>query len=171
MEPKQIILCVLISIFVLFVVRIILESIKSKTNKETKLRNVLEIEFPKLLNVENQQVNIENWASIDSPEAQIIHKMIKGTHNKCPVMSDHKPNVSVCIQDPKTNQGYIVSLCCGHCLEKIQESLKLNDNKFSIRKLNHVDILYYHNEPKQIAVPCNRINLEKVMKLMGTKLL
>ncbi len=97
--------------------------------------------------------------------------MIKQTHSKCPVMGDHKPYVSACVQDPKTNQGYVISLCCTHCFGKIQESLKLNDNKFSIRELNHVNVLYYKDEPKQIAVPCNRTNLEGVMKLVGTKLL
>ena len=121
------------------------------------------------LNKENQQINIENWATVESPEGSVIRDIIKKSHSKCPSMGDHKPHVSACIHDPKSNQGYIISLCCDHCLERIQMSLKNNDKKFSIRKLNNIDVLYQNNVPKQIAVKCNSINMEALMKLVGTK--
>lgn len=171
MNHKKIILCVFISIFLLLIIKLVLQSSLKQDKLKVGVRNALELEFPKPLNVENQQINIENWATVNSEEGNIIREMIKQTHSKCPVMGDHKPYVSVCVQDPKTNQGYVISLCCNHCLGKIQESLKLNDNKFSIRELNHVNVLYYKDEPKQIAVPCNRLNLEGVMKLVGTRLM
>ena len=138
-------------------------------NEETfDSRRALETPFPEPLNPENQQINIENWSSEDSPEAQVIRMMVRETHTKCPVMGN-QPKVSACVQDPKTNKGYIVSLCCGKCIQKIQTSFKQNDKEFSIRKLNHVDVLYYKNEPKQIVPQCNSLNMEGVMKLAGTK--
>ena len=168
MDKKEVFTCVIISFIILVSLRFILNQTKKETIIKST-RNSVELPFPDPLNIENQQVNIENWAVENNPEGNVIRKMIQETHSRCPVMNDHRPKVSVCIQDPKTNKGYIISLCCTHCLEKIQQSLKTNDKVFTIQKLNNVDVLYYKNEPKQIAVACNRMNMEEVMKIVGTR--
>jgi hypothetical protein len=169
MNSKEIIKCILVSFLLLIIIKMSYQIITDVWEGSITPRQALETPFPKPLNKENQQINIENWASINSPEAQVIQMMIKETHSRCPVMGNHQPKVSVCIQDPKTNKGYIISLCCTHCLEKIQTSMKMNDKQFTIRKLNHIDVLYHKDEPKQIAIPCNVVNLQKIMKLIGTK--
>ena len=168
MDRTDIIKCILIAFITLIILKFVMKMFQ-KEDKQIKVRNALETPFPEPLNEENQQVNIENWAAENNLEGKVIVKMIQETHSKCPVMGDHRPKVSVCIQDPKTNKGYILSLCCTHCLERIQQSLKQNDKVFTIRKLNHVDVLYYKNEPRQIAIPCNRMNMEGVMKIVGTR--
>tara|TARA_B100001094_G_C18141699_1_gene778251 strand:- start:1271 stop:1801 length:531 start_codon:yes stop_codon:yes gene_type:complete len=173
MELKKICLCLFSSLIIILLSRFLLNRRIKKKQLHKKLieKKVFEKPFPEPLNKENQKVNIDNWATIETHEGETIKEMIHRTHRKCVVMPDHKPKISVCIQDPQTNKGYIVSLCCSHCLETIQTSLKMNDKIFTIRKLNNMDVLYYKNEPRQIAVPCNPINLETVMKIVGTKTL
>ena len=168
-DSRELSICIFIAFLLLILIKMFHDMVYTYFNEETyDLRKALETPFPEPLNPENQQINIENWASEDSPEAYVIHMMVRETHTKCPVMGN-KPKVSACIQDPKTNKGYIVSVCCEKCIHKIQTSFKQNDKEFSIRKLNHVDVLYYKNEPKQIVPQCNSLNMDGVMRLAGTK--
>ena len=168
-ESREIFICIIVAILLLVIIKKSYAIFQGYFNEETfDSRRALETPFPEPLNQENQQINIENWATEDSHEGRIVQMMIKETHTKCPVMGN-KPTISVCIQDPKTNKGHIVSVCCEKCIRKIQTSFKLNDKEFSIRKINHVDVLYYKNEPKQIAPQCSSLNIEGVIKLARTK--
>jgi len=168
-ESREIFICIIVAVLLLVLIKKFQGIVRDYFNEDTfDSRRALETPFPEPLNPENQQISIENWASEDSPEAQVVRMMVRETHSKCPVM-ENKPKVSVCIQDPKTNKGYIVSVCCEKCIREIQTSFKRNDKVFTIRKLNNVDVLYYKNEPKQIVPQCNSLNMEGVMKLVGTK--
>lgn len=166
MEIKDILLCITVSFFVLMGLKLVLKETSFKEHK----RNVLETPFPEPLNSENQQVHIHNWAAEDSLESRVIRKMIKETHTMCPIMKQ-KTRYTVCIQDPETNQGYILSVCCPHCVRLIQTSLKNQEGIYSFRKVNHVTKFYVKNEPLQVAIPCNSLNIREVLKIANTSLL
>lgn len=103
-------------------------------------------------------------------ETSIRDKMIKYSHTMCPIM-DSYAKISACVHYPPLNRGFIVSLCCKHCLEKIQKSFKLADNVYTIKKDNNEYYLYKNNTQTQMLLECSIENMNLIKSLVGTSLM
>jgi hypothetical protein len=85
-------------------------------------------------------------------------------------MMNTKTKMSVCIQDPKSNTGYVVSVCCSKCIATIQNSLNVGDNDYEITQFKDIHVLVKKGIPKQVVPVCNEANINGIMKLVGTEL-
>ena len=97
-------------------------------------------------------------------------QLIKETHETCPVMGGNT-SLSSCVQYPPLNQGFIISVCCKDCIEKIQSSFDNGDGEFVIKEENNMNILYRNNTLKQITPICNEDNMHVVIDLVNTKIM
>tara|TARA_B110000008_G_C16756777_1_gene478938 strand:- start:60 stop:521 length:462 start_codon:yes stop_codon:yes gene_type:complete len=95
-------------------------------------------------------------------------ELIKETHMICPV-TNKKATISSCVQYPPLNEGFIVSTCCKTCIETIQFSFDAGDGIYSIKEENGMNVLYNHNNLKQITPICNNENMKLIFKLTSNK--
>jgi hypothetical protein len=163
------------SIFISFVMlSLSMLFLKSRCDQRKQSLKITELinskEFPTPISLERQQEDIDNWTKRETPESQVMLEMIEKTHKRCPVMNS-PTNISVCIQYPPLNKGFIVSLCCKRCVKLIQESFKKGDGKYSIKKQNNMDVLFVNDKPTQVLSSCNVENMQKIIDLIGTKTL
>ena len=103
-----------------------------------------------------------------------IEDAIIDTHGTCPVMEGNTTTITTCIQFPNNNlqglpgpvdAGFLVSVCCDMCINKIQTSFNNNTGEYNIIYENDNYILTKDNEMKQVVLPCNDENREMITRL------
>jgi hypothetical protein len=97
-------------------------------------------------------------------------KAIELTHKTCPVLGG--PNkFSVCVQYPPLNKGFIVSVCCESCAQRLQKSFNTGDGEYTIKEDHGMNILYHNSEPKQVTPLCSAPNMKLVTEKAGTQMM
>jgi hypothetical protein len=77
---------------------------------------------------------------------------------------------TVCIQDPKLNRGFVISLKNLNELKEIQGSLNNSDQKYIIDYQNGNYVLINRSHKReQITKICDYTNIEKIIKKNKTK--
>ena len=137
--------------------------------KEYEEWNKMVEKVPPIPESPTKDKDLEEWALRESEASKVYKTLLKNTHEKCPVMNS-KTKISVCIQHPKTNTGYVVSVCCPKCITAIQTSLNSSDNEYEIIQFKDIHVLVKKGIPKQVVPVCNEANVNGIMKLVGTEL-
>ena len=116
-----------------------------------------------------REIIVEGFGPFSTIEDAIID-----THGTCPVMEGAPTKITTCIQFPNNNlqglpgpvdAGFLVSVCCDTCINKIQTSLNRNTGEYNIIYENDNYILTKDNEMKQVVLPCNDENREMITRL------
>ena len=123
--------------------------------------------IPPIPETKTKDKDLEEWALRDTEVSKVYKQLIKSTHGSCPMLNNGS-KVSVCIQDPKTNKGYIISLCCKKCHAGIQKSLNDGDDKYSIIQFKDIFVLAKEGVPKQVVPLCSPQNMKGVTSLIGS---
>ena len=99
---------------------------------------------------------------------------IKETHITCPVMEGNRAEITDCIQFPNNrieglpgsvNEGFLISVCCSFCIDKIQSSFNNNDGTYNIIYENNHYILTKNGENKQVVFPCDPEKKEQIIRI------
>ena len=97
------------------------------------------------------------------------------THKKCPVMEGNNTQLTNCIQFPNNTMdglpwavdaGFLISVCCNDCINKIQNSLNNDDGVYKIIYKDDNYILTVSDEEKQVVFPCSRENSSMIRKVL-----
>lgn len=105
-----------------------------------------------------------------------IEEAIRDTHSICPVMEGNGTTITTCIQFPNNNLqglpgpvsgGFLVSVCCNDCINRIQTSFNNNNGEYNIIYENDNYILTKNDENKQVVLPCNDDNLNLITRIRG----
>jgi len=109
----------------------------------------------------------------DSTDEGIIEE-----HRRCPVMEGNSTNITSCIHYPNRqingydgviDSGFLVSVCCNTCLNRIQQSLDGNDGVYDIIYRDDNFILTKDQLSKQTLLECNPTNLSYLINELGTE--
>jgi|TARA_Y100000996_G_scaffold386290_1_gene344209 hypothetical protein len=92
------------------------------------------------------------------------------SHTICPVM-ENDTKITACIHYPRLNLGFICSVCCDHCIAKIQKSFKNEDKEYDILKKDNKYYLTKKGDIKQEVILCNYENFKNIVSRLGTKTL
>lgn len=121
----------------------------------------------------NEKDNIQEII-VEGFSFSTIEDAIRDTHQTCPVMEGAPTTITTCIQFPNNNlqglpgpvdAGFLVSVCCDMCINKIQTSFNNNTGEYNIIYENDNYILTKDNEMKQVVLPCNDENREMITRL------
>ena len=92
------------------------------------------------------------------------------SHKMSPVSGD-PTKVTVCIQDPYFNNGFIISLTSIDEVKEIQESLKKADKKYIIREeMGDFSLINNKHKREQFTKKCSYKVIKKLMEKNKTSL-
>ena len=80
----------------------------------------------------------------------------------------HYPNRQINGYDGVIDSGFLVSVCCNTCLNRIQQSLDGNDGVYDIIYRDDNFILTKDQLSKQTLLECNPTNLSYLINEVGT---
>ena len=117
------------------------------------------------------EIIIEGF-SFKTDEEAIIN-----THKKCPVKENDGTNIQNCIHLPNfkveglpptksIHNGFLVSVSCPTCTDRIQESLNNNDGEYKIINKEGRYVLQKNNEDKQVVFPCTVENMNMIKSVL-----
>ena len=93
---------------------------------------------------------------------------IYASHKTSPV-SGEKTKHTVCIQDPKLNRGFIISISNVNELREIQRSLKYADDVYIIEEIHGKYYLINHRHKReQITKECSVSKINDIMNKIKT---
>jgi len=98
---------------------------------------------------------------------QNTEEAISVTHSTCPVMEGRTTTMTDCIHFPNNSlvglpgpvdAGFLISVCCEDCINKIQTSFNNNTGEYKIIYEENEFILTKNDVKKQVVLPCNSTN-------------
>lgn len=99
----------------------------------------------------------------------IFNKPEFKTQKTCPV-TNNKTMYSSCIQDPRLNNGFIISVGSIKYISDIQRSLNINDKKYTIKNEGDKYVLSNNDKGyKQTIYICEPNRLKEIMNKVKTK--
>ena len=116
-----------------------------------------------------------NEIIIEGFSFQSDEEAIRETHKNCPVMEGNNTQLTNCIQFPNNTMdglpgavdgGFLISVCCNNCINKVQNSLNNDDGIYKIIYKDDHYILTVNDEEKQVVFPCSGENISRIRAIL-----
>jgi len=117
---------------------------------------------------DKSEKDVKDWALRDTDASKVYKTLLKNTHELC-VVTDDTSKFSVCVQEPKSNMGYVISVSDKKHSTDIQKSLASSDGVYKIEEFKDIKVLTRNDVPRQVVCECSLTNIRGIMKLVNTK--